>query len=262
MFKKIVSNLPFSPALIGQLSFYTKRLKKEEITRRLGLVFVTLTVIIQSFIIFQPSEPASAISQKNSKDQSNSVILKKSVNAINISQGFTEASKTTASAGDKISYTISISNTNALSEIIKIEDDLSDILEYATLIDNGGGILNTDTNSLYWPNIDLKPNDPQTRTFIVKLLDPIPTTARNKDNKNSFDCNITNQFGNSINININCPGPKLIEQVSGQLPITSLTENITFIIMILFIAIYFYMRTRQLKKELQIIRRDAIAGVI
>jgi len=38
MFRKIVSNLPFSPALVGQLGFYAKRLRKEETTRRLGLI--------------------------------------------------------------------------------------------------------------------------------------------------------------------------------------------------------------------------------
>src|SRR6266568_3780812 len=39
MFRKLVSGLPFSPALVGQLGFYAKRLRKEQLTRRLGLIF-------------------------------------------------------------------------------------------------------------------------------------------------------------------------------------------------------------------------------
>ena len=55
MFRKIVSNLPFSPALVGQLGFYAKRLKKEETTRRLGLIFIALALVVQSLAVFQPS---------------------------------------------------------------------------------------------------------------------------------------------------------------------------------------------------------------
>jgi uncharacterized repeat protein (TIGR01451 family) len=60
MFKKIVSNLSFSPALVGQLGFYAKRLKKEETTRRLGLVFVALALIVQCMAVFQPPQSANA----------------------------------------------------------------------------------------------------------------------------------------------------------------------------------------------------------
>lgn len=60
MFKKIVSQLSFSPALVGQLSFYAKRLKKEQATRRLGLIFVALALVVQSLVVFQAPESANA----------------------------------------------------------------------------------------------------------------------------------------------------------------------------------------------------------
>ncbi len=62
MFRKIVSNLNFSPALVGQLGFYAKRLRKEEATRRLGLVFTALALIVQSFAVFSPPEAVNAAS--------------------------------------------------------------------------------------------------------------------------------------------------------------------------------------------------------
>jgi hypothetical protein len=60
VFRKLVSNLSFSPALVGQLGFYAKRLRKEETTRRLGLIFTALALIVQSFTMLQAPEPASA----------------------------------------------------------------------------------------------------------------------------------------------------------------------------------------------------------
>ncbi len=60
MFKKIVSQLSFSPALVGQLGFYARRLRKEQATRRLGLIFVALALVVQSLVVFQAPEPANA----------------------------------------------------------------------------------------------------------------------------------------------------------------------------------------------------------
>lgn len=60
MFRKIVSQLSFSPALVGQLGFYARRLKREQATRRLGLVFVALALVVQSLVVFQPPESANA----------------------------------------------------------------------------------------------------------------------------------------------------------------------------------------------------------
>lgn len=62
MFRRIVSNLSFSPALVGQLGFYARRLKKEEATRRMGLVFTALALVVQSLAVFSPPEAANAAS--------------------------------------------------------------------------------------------------------------------------------------------------------------------------------------------------------
>jgi hypothetical protein len=62
MFKKLALNLPFSPSLVAQLGFYAQRLKKEQVIRRLGLVFTIFALIIQSFAIFSPPESANAAS--------------------------------------------------------------------------------------------------------------------------------------------------------------------------------------------------------
>src|SRR5690606_9320757 len=39
---------------------YAKRLKKEEATRRIGLIFTVLALVVQSFAVFSPPESANA----------------------------------------------------------------------------------------------------------------------------------------------------------------------------------------------------------
>lgn len=62
MFRKLVSNLPFSPSLINQLGFYSKRLKKEQFTRRLGLIFTALALVVQTLTILAPAKATLAAS--------------------------------------------------------------------------------------------------------------------------------------------------------------------------------------------------------
>lgn len=420
MFRKIVSNLPFSPALVGQLGFYAKRLRKEETTRRLGLIFVALALVVQSLVVFQPSESANAsnpsdmvsgglgqsinnflaaydantknlkdtidylgitrdeiasakltswkvgdklswgfaprysyeqgerqygvtntegqqvttvysrpLNIKNSPDtlitgwvgnskrfgwfsvmqscgnlvtditpppipitipkcEFNPKLLAsddkckpcpgnttlwienpacipnivKTKSATNISKGFVPASSVNAVASDQISYTVTIENIGLSPTITKLEDPLVDVLEYSTLIDNSGGTLNETTKVLSWPDITLNPKSKQTRTFAVKLLAEIPATAQGSSDATSYDCTMTNTFGNSIDVKVNCPTPKIIETVVTELPKTGATENIIFAGIILAIATYFYARTRQVKKEIRLIRRDTNAGTI
>ena len=439
MFKKIVSNLPFSPALIGQLSFYVKRLRKEEFTRKLGVIFVVLALIVQSIAVFQAPESANASNQsdmvngglgdslsnflkpydantKHIKDVmnyagitraeiaaaklttfkvgeklswgfvskfsykqgerqhnitngdgkkvttiysrplalwngddvsvkgwvghsekmgwfavmqacgnlvtntvptikketpvpvpkptpkptpqptptpeprcalNNSLLatdsnctacpgndtiwlydsacapnIVRSKIATNTSQGFVDASSVVAKAGDRISYTINIENTGLESTTTKLEDNLADVLEYSTLIDNGGGTLNSSTGVLSWVDISLSPSSKQTRTFIVKLPDVVPATAKGSSEGTSYDCIMTNTFGNSTNIKVQCPTIKVVEQVVEKLPVTGPAENMLFIGVVLAVATYFYARTRQIKKEINIIKQDAVAGIV
>ncbi len=65
MFRKLVSNLPFSPSLINQIGFYSKRLKREEFTRRIGLFFTVLVLIVQSCATFIPAKPTLASSNND-----------------------------------------------------------------------------------------------------------------------------------------------------------------------------------------------------
>ena len=60
MFKKLLSNLPFNPSLLGQVSFYTKRLRRETFVRGAGLAMLTLAIVIQTFAVVSPPQRSLA----------------------------------------------------------------------------------------------------------------------------------------------------------------------------------------------------------
>lgn len=64
-FNKLLSNLPFTPGLIGQVSFYAKRLHQEASVRRLGVMFVMLAMAIQVFAVIAPPQPSLAASSND-----------------------------------------------------------------------------------------------------------------------------------------------------------------------------------------------------
>jgi len=65
MFKKLLSNLPFNPSLIGQVSFYAKRMRRETTVRRLGTIFIALALVVQVFAVISPPEPTLARSNND-----------------------------------------------------------------------------------------------------------------------------------------------------------------------------------------------------
>ena len=392
MFRKIVSHLSFSPALVGQLGFYAKRLRKEETTRRVGLIFVALALVVQCLAVFQPPESANAASAndlvpgglglgsgrslnyflapydantRNLKDiattmgltreeiaaaqygsfitgtvkrsfgltpkyspaqgesplpiynaagvQSTTVYTRPlslangpnariyawighsakagwfavmqscgnlvtesipppptpgkitlSKTAVNMTQGNVAASKVAAIENDKITFTLSMKNTGGLAATTKIEDYLEDTLEYAKLIDKGGGTFNETSKVLSWPDATLAPGQLQTRTFAVQILPTIPNTPIGQSEPASYDCTIVNTFGlMDVTIPIVCAPPKVIEQiVTKELPKTGPTENMLFAGIVLAVVTYFFLRSRQMNKEVRLIRRDLNAGTI
>lgn len=425
MFRKIVSNITFSPALVGQLGFYAKRLRKEETTRRLGLIFVALALVVQALAVFQPPESANASNRNDFVSGGLGLGANKSINnfltpydansnhlhdvmnytgitrqeiasskytywapgktlswgfesrfsaaqgekivkvtgpsgnaittvyarpmtlygytsasriygwvghsqkmgwfaimqacgnlvttkippiptpppaptptpkptptpaphvttptpaptptptppvviehiiqsktAINTTQGAVNATTVTAQASDQIQYTITAQNDGTATATIKLEEHLADVLEYATLADNGAGSFDTTTKILAWPDVQLVPGAKAIRTFAVRVLDTIPATGQGTSDPSSYNCIITNVFGNDVTISINCPAPKVVAQVVSELPKTGASENMIFAGIVLSIATYFYARTRQVKKEVRLIRRSLNTGTI
>lgn len=386
MFRKLVANLPYSPALIADIGFYAKRLKQEEVTRRSAFIFAALAIMIQSLAVFSPPESANASSEqdiirggvssledflaryerneedvrdiytsvgitrdeieamkpgvvkvqsdiyvmsrfgqfistkkevsmsyprssggtdvryfspitsmanKNARFQawvgtsatlgwfaiiksSGSLAVKgipssinpasadgssatRSVSVRNLTQNI-DGNIFTAKPNDKIVYTIKQTNQSNEAVQAPFSINLTDALEYAILFDSGGGNFNSKTKVLEWPKVDLLPQESQTRSFILQILPDIPVTGVGMSNPSSYDCNINIVFGNNLKTPVDCPPLKGLEGILQNLPSTSAGINIVFAVILLAVIIYFYLRTRQLKAEIRIIRHNFNTG--
>lgn len=185
----------------------------------------------------------------------------KTKDAFNLDQNG-NATSLTADASQRIRFTVTAKNEGKLEAKVDLTDNLQDTLEYSTLIDNGGGNFNATTKTLSWGEVSLKPGQSTNRTFVVKLPDTIPAVAQGISDASSYDCMITNTFGTATNVKVNCPAPKVVEQVVQQLPQTGPGENMLFVGIVFAIVTYFYARARQMKKEVRLVRRDLNAGTI
>jgi hypothetical protein len=90
----------------------------------------------------------------------------------------------------------------------------------------------------------------------------MPATAQGTNNSRSYDCQITNIFGNTLDIRLRCPAPKLAEQIIMNLPKIDQPTGAVITIVAMIIALYFYARTRQIKEEVRLIRKDINSGAI
>lgn len=207
----------------------------------------------------QPCEGDDSLWIRDAKCSAHSI---KTKSATNLSQGNADATKIAAKASDSITYTLKIENTGKKSEEVQFVEKLDDILEYAEVTNNGGGALDKDKKTLTWPTVTLAAGESQTRTFTIRLASKIPSAPTGASDQTSYDCRIVNTFGNSVTIDVNCPVAKTVEQTVTQLPKTGPAENMLFAGIIFAIVAYFYVRSRQLKTEVRLIRRDINAGTI
>lgn len=65
MFQQLLMNLPYSPSLLKQVGFYSKRLRQEEFVRKLGFIIMTMAFFMQVIAFLQPPEAAIATSPAN-----------------------------------------------------------------------------------------------------------------------------------------------------------------------------------------------------
>lgn len=181
---------------------------------------------------------------------------------INLTRGNSNAESVKANASDRIEYRLSVENVGQIPAVASIKEELADVLEYATIHDNGGASFDDESKVLSWGDVVLQPGESQTRSFVVSVLGNLPTTSRGISDQSSYDCIMTNAFGNTVNIGINCDTPKKIESIVADLPKTGPGENMLFAGVLGSVVTYFYARSRQLRKEVRLIRKEFNMGTL
>lgn len=180
--------------------------------------------------------------------------------ASNDTQGIADANNTTAKAGDTITYTLTVKN-NGKADVdgFVIQENLSDVLDYADIMTLNGGTKDAG-NIVKWPAKTIKAGQTVTEQFQVKVKDPIPGTPASSSDPGHFDLTMTNVYGNTVNIKLPATVSKTAEAVSTSLPNTGPGTTLTVGFVIVTIAGYFFARSRLLAKELTIVKTDYTAG--
>lgn len=179
-----------------------------------------------------------------------------------------DATTTSANAGDTITFTITATNSAKTAGNVVIEDNLTDALEYATLTDFGGGTYNKDTKALSWASASVAGGSKTSHSFTMTINNPVPSMAQNNGTAESYDCIISNVVSKDgsglIRVPVACPAAKqIVEQmVVKNLPSTGPTENMIFAGALLAVVTFFWARSRQLGKEVRLVRREFSASTI
>jgi hypothetical protein len=183
-------------------------------------------------------------------------------NVANLTQGLSgdAVRNSRVAGGDVLEYTLyTLNSQNYDRANVTISDYIGDILDYASLdleaLKATGGKFDATTNKVIWANITIPANSKHKSQFKVTLKNPIPTTNQPSTVSTSFDCRISNQYGNEITLQVQCPVVKGIETIPNTGPGTSIIGGMS----ITLIVGYFFARARLLSKELDIIRTDYVA---
>ncbi|OGL39060.1 hypothetical protein A3J32_02260 [Candidatus Saccharibacteria bacterium RIFCSPLOWO2_02_FULL_46_7] len=182
--------------------------------------------------------------------------LKLSKSARNSTRNILDANNTTAKPKDVINYTLTVKNTG--KSIVKgfvIEENLTDVLEYAELVDIHGGTKYSQ-NIIRWPAVDINPGETITKFITVKVKSVIPNTPSPESNPGAYDCVMNNVYGNAINIKVTCGTVKKTEKVVKTLPNTGPGTTMVAGFGITAFAGYFFARNRLLTKELDEIKKE------
>ncbi len=103
-----------------------------------------------------------------------------------------DAQSVNATREDYITYTLTVTNTGtANADNYVIQDDLSGVLPFADMVDNGGASLNG--NTLVYSGVTIPVNGSVSKTFKVRVKYNLPA---------NLSYQLVNTYGNTVRINI------------------------------------------------------------
>jgi hypothetical protein len=190
------------------------------------------------------------------------VVLSKSV--ANITKGG-DANNTTVGNDETIEFKLVTQNVSSTDyKNYNGQDYLGSILQYADLADSSQVTLQDMTldpqNNLHWTIPNLAAGTSDVKTLRFKIKNPIPVTNSPSKLSPDYSCSITNSYGNSVTVNVNCPTAKVVEQTSKSLPNTGPGTSLTIAAAIAALAGYLFSRSRIMARELLIVRDEYLSS--
>jgi hypothetical protein len=163
----------------------------------------------------------------------------------------------TVQPGDVVEYSlITYNSRNETISDYDIRDFVGDVADYADIdrsfLAQQDGTYNDKTKEVVWSKQKLVPGEDNIKKFRVKIKDPVPITNSPSNVSTNFDCKISNEYGNELTMELQCPIIKSVETLPNTGPGAAI--GITF--GLVSFSGYFLARNKLLSKEILIIRKD------
>jgi hypothetical protein len=190
------------------------------------------------------------------------VNLSKSVT--NITRGG-DANSTNVHNGDILEFKLVTQNvTSSDYKNYSGQDYLGSVLQYADLADRSQISLQDMTldsqNYLHWKISNLAAHTSDVKTIRVKVKDNIPLTNSPSKLSPDYNCHFTNDYGNEVTMNVDCPAAKSVEQAATSLPNTGPGTTLFIGALVTAAAGYLFSRSRIMSKELLVVRNEYLSS--
>ena len=201
-------------------------------------------------------DPACKPCEDSQTQDDKTACLAYSKKARNETQNIDDANSTTAQAGDVITYTLTVKNKGKADiDNVVIQENISDILDYADVVDLKGGTKDN-RNIVSWPKQKIKAGSEINQQFVVKVKNPIPQTPVSSSDPGHFDLTMTNVYGNTVNIKLPPTVIKTTETIVRTMPNTGPGTSLIAGFALTVVVAYFFMRSRLMSKELDLVRAE------
>ncbi len=174
----------------------------------------------------------------------------------NVTQNVANANGTTAKPGDVLEYTLIVRNQGkAKIEKFVVQENISDVLDYAAVLDARGGKID-DNKNINWDGTTVDHGQSMEHSFTVKIKNPLPETPVSSSDPGHFDLVMTNIYGNSVNVKLPSSVTKTTEVLGRTLPNTGPGASAGMVVALTVFIAYFFARSRLIAKELDCVRSD------
>jgi hypothetical protein len=176
-----------------------------------------------------------------------------------------DANSTTVHNGDILEFKLVTENVTSTDyKNYAGQDYLGSVLQYADLADPSQITLQDMTldsqNNLHWKLPNLAAHTSDVKTIRVKVKDNIPLTNSPSKLSPDYNCSFSNDYGNEVTMNVDCPAAKSVEQTATALPNTGPGTTMAIAAAVAVVAGYLFSRSRIMAKELLIIRDEYLAS--
>lgn len=256
-FRSIVSDIPFHPSRVQDADALALLLHKRHLLLRIAaaasiLLLAVNTLVAITLTMESDNKPSATINRSQPDDD-----LLESSEARNLTSYGDYSNDIEASPGEIVEFRYTLTNQSATNQSYSLEKDISDITQYAYVIDASGGSLSTEPLAkISWPATDLTPNESISRTLLVKIMSPLPATPDDSTDSTLGDYKLQTGDGDrQTTVSLPVPTSKRIERQVEKLPQIPLGGVMLSLSIFLFVS-YFYVRNQILLHEIKTIRNS------